>query len=34
MVSTIEGAIIQCRSAKSLQPLDDAGTNLVKLLEL
>ncbi|MFE3317966.1 TetR/AcrR family transcriptional regulator [Nocardia sp. NPDC059195] len=34
IVSTIEGAIIQCRSAKSLQPLDDAGTNLVKLLEL
>ncbi|MFD4443903.1 TetR/AcrR family transcriptional regulator [Nocardia sp. NPDC058519] len=34
IVSTIEGAIIQCRSVKSLQPLDDAGANLVKLLEL
>ncbi|MFI6224175.1 TetR/AcrR family transcriptional regulator [Nocardia salmonicida] len=34
IISTIEGAIIQCRSTKSLQPLDDAGTNLVKLLEL
>ncbi|MFD6397268.1 TetR/AcrR family transcriptional regulator [Nocardia sp. NPDC060249] len=34
IVSTIEGAIIRCRSEKSLQPLDDAGTHLVRLLEL
>ncbi|MFC9875940.1 TetR/AcrR family transcriptional regulator [Nocardia salmonicida] len=34
IISAIEGAIIQCRSTKSLQPLDDAGANLVKLLEL
>ncbi|MFE5475791.1 TetR/AcrR family transcriptional regulator [Nocardia sp. NPDC056541] len=34
IVSTIQGAIIRGRSEKSLQPLDDAGINLVKLLEL
>ncbi|TCJ97449.1 TetR/AcrR family transcriptional regulator [Nocardia alba] len=33
IVSTIEGAIIRCRSEKSLRPLDDAGTNLIRLLE-
>lgn len=33
IVSTIEGAIIRCRSEKSLRPLDDAGTILIELLE-
>ncbi|SER73779.1 DNA-binding transcriptional regulator, AcrR family [Mycobacterium sp. 88mf] len=32
IVSSLEGAIIQCRSAKSLQPLDDACTSLMLLL--
>lgn len=32
IVSSLEGAIIQCRSARSLQPLDDAETSLTLLL--
>lgn len=32
IVSSLEGAIIQCRSARSLQPLDDASTGLMLLL--
>jgi TetR/AcrR family transcriptional regulator, lmrAB and yxaGH operons repressor len=32
IVSSLEGAIIQCRSARSLQPLDDACTSLMLLL--
>lgn len=32
IVSSLEGAIIQCRSARSLQPLDDAGSSLTLLL--
>lgn len=32
IVSSLEGAIIQCRSARSLQPLDDAGAGLMLLL--
>lgn len=32
IVSSLEGAIIQCRSARSLQPLDDAKTGLMLLL--
>ncbi|WP_157847786.1 TetR/AcrR family transcriptional regulator [Mycolicibacterium setense] len=32
IVSALEGAIIQCRSARSVQPLDDAGTGLMLLL--
>lgn len=32
IVSSLEGAIIQCRSARSLQPLDDASTGLMMLL--
>ncbi|MEW2479253.1 TetR/AcrR family transcriptional regulator [Mycobacterium sp. NPDC049093] len=32
IVSSLEGAIIQCRSARSLQPLDDAGAGLLLLL--
>ncbi len=32
IVSSLEGAIIQCRSARSLQPLDDACAGLVLLL--
>ncbi|MDH6195868.1 TetR/AcrR family transcriptional repressor of lmrAB and yxaGH operons [Mycobacterium frederiksbergense] len=32
IVSALEGAIIQCRSARSLQPLDDARAGLMLLL--
>lgn len=32
IVSTLEGAILQCRSARSVQPLDDAGAGLTMLL--
>jgi TetR/AcrR family transcriptional regulator, lmrAB and yxaGH operons repressor len=32
IVSSVEGAIIQCRSARSVQPLDDAGAGLMLLL--
>ncbi|WKG03788.1 TetR/AcrR family transcriptional regulator [Mycolicibacterium sp. HK-90] len=32
IVSSLEGAIIQCRSARSPQPLDDAKTGLMLLL--
>ncbi|BDY28653.1 TetR/AcrR family transcriptional regulator [Mycolicibacterium mageritense] len=32
IVSSLEGAIIQCRSARSLQPLDDASAGLMLLL--
>ncbi|MGV0810861.1 TetR/AcrR family transcriptional regulator [Mycolicibacterium boenickei] len=32
IVSSLEGAIIQCRSSRSLQPLDDASTSLMLLL--
>lgn len=33
IISTVEGAIIQCRSTKSVQPLDDAAVILAELLE-
>ncbi|WP_458318653.1 TetR/AcrR family transcriptional regulator [Mycolicibacterium brisbanense] len=32
IVSTVEGAIIQCRSTRSVQPLDDAYAGLMLLL--
>lgn len=32
VVSSLEGAIIQCRSARSLKPLDDASASLMLLL--
>ena len=32
IVSTVEGAIIQCRSSRSVQPLDDAYAGLMLLL--
>lgn len=32
--ASLSSVIIRCRSEKSLQPLDDAATNLVRLLEL
>lgn len=32
IVSSLEGAIIQCRSARSVQPLDDARDSLILLL--
>ncbi|CRZ17017.1 TetR/AcrR family transcriptional regulator [Mycolicibacterium neworleansense] len=32
IVSSLEGAIIQCRSARSLRPLDDASAGLMILL--
>lgn len=33
VVSALEGAIIQCRSARSLQPLEDARAGLMLLLD-